>query len=165
MLVHERVSTQDTLACEHIFSRQGTQFGRLISRLFFLKCLTVIRYVSKRSVIARISFSYSKRQSSTMLSMTWVISMHPNKQRGYIVVFCEKAQEKSQCFCISTSLLRLTHSILPQIVFFLLGGIRSVPRGLGMYVMNIKSFCLFRILEEANEKLFPLLLRKLLHKS
>ena len=100
-----------------------------------------------------------------MLSMTWVISMHPNKQRGYIAVFCEKAQEKSQCFCISTSLLRLTHSILPQIVFFLLGGIRSVPRGLGMYVMNIKSFCLFRILEEANEKLFPLLLRKLLHKS
>ena len=100
-----------------------------------------------------------------MLSMTWVISMHPNKQRGYIAVFCEKAQEKSQCFCISTSLLRLTHSILPQIVFFLLGGIRSVPRGLGMYVMNIKSFCLSRILEEANEKLFPLLLRKLLHKS
>ena len=118
MLVHERVSTQDTLACEHIFSRQGTQFGRLISMLFFLKCLTVIRYVSKRSVIARISFSYSKRQSSTMLSMTWVISMHPNKQRGYIAVFCEKAQEKSQCFCISTSLLRLTHSILPQICLF-----------------------------------------------
>ena len=28
-------------------------------------------------------------------------------------MFCEDAQEKSQCFCVSSALLHLTHSILP----------------------------------------------------
>ena len=29
-------------------------------------------------------------------------------------MFCEEAQEKSQCFCVSSALIHLTHSILPQ---------------------------------------------------
>ena len=28
-------------------------------------------------------------------------------------MFCEEQQEKSQCFCVSSALLHLTHSILP----------------------------------------------------
>ena len=29
-------------------------------------------------------------------------------------MLCEEAQEKGQCFCVSSALLHLSHSLLPQ---------------------------------------------------
>ena len=83
----------------------------------FTSFLIVIKYVSKSSLFAGSSLSYSRRwyrrQSSTVLSMTWVVSIYSSKQRRYINIFCEEPQKKSHCFCIWFALLHLTLSILP----------------------------------------------------
>ena len=75
-------------------------------------------------------------------------------------MFCEKEQEKSQCFCVSSALLRLAHGILPKLWPISLKQVAEDCAKCGnFYITSKASFCLVFL----QKKLFPLFLRKLLH--
>ena len=46
---------------------------------------------------------------------------------------CEVTQEKSQCFCVSSALLHLTHSIRHNFGLFFVSGLRRVAQSVGIY--------------------------------